>query len=807
VNLRCRRPVTNRTCEIGKRQSAAGWRGYAHSVIQRRFVAKALLVVSVIAGVGVAVPAAATAGPSFGTPTQLPLPAADANSMQIDAVSAVGCWSPGNCSTVGSGPSEEDGNQGNANNPLEANTEVNGVWGDAVTIPTPLSTWVGASVSAIACPAAGDCLAVGSYQSISDASSTDVAVTTPMMVVETGGQWGLPTQVGPSSGTAASFGSVTCANEDTCIATGESIGTPIFSTGADDSLNAPAAGGPGGPIACPASSDDSVQCWGASAVLTKDDNGDQVATVSATPESAGVWGSQQDVYVDDEGVNGLGVTASSMTCIAVNECTLAGVTKADDGTVAAYQDSAFVVAQNSTGTWGAASGIGDPPNTALPQDDDSGYVTVSQVACADLGDCVVVGSYGTTGPGNVDRVLPFAAFGSGGGWSSGQQVPVPSNATANSYEYGQGVACFTGGCTIAGYYVEAYGVQPGFATDVSLAGAGSGAASETTVGCRAVGSSGTFYCSVTVSSPTPSDGAPSGTVTFLASPGGAVGTGSCILVTQSSTTSTCSVTDTPTAEQNTQNVKVTATYPDTGNLTGSSGSDTIPAVTVAVSSAPVHTYLAGSNDAVFTATLSRPSNLATSFAYATKDGSATSSAGDYKKAIGTTRIAAGAISQTVTVTCYPTLTLRTPGTFELALSNPSGARLALTPITATIHPDLVAGTVKQIRFLAGHQGKPVIFLRRWHSKRYTRLAVGAKVDVGDELTTVEGGPAAIEFLLGGKVKTIAGQSASDQDKKSSAADSGTTDHLIAHTLHLKRTTAKDRYPVQVTTTDGVLQSS
>jgi aryl-phospho-beta-D-glucosidase BglC (GH1 family) len=94
----------------------------------------------------------------------------------------------------------------------------------------------------------------------------------------------------------------------------------------------------------------------------------------------------------------------------------------------------------------------------------------------------------------------------------------------------------------------------------------------------------------------------------------------------------------------------------------------------------------GTKDATFTVALSQTATSAVTVGYATSNGTATAGA-DYTATSGTLTFAPGTTSQTITVKIVGDTTAESDETFNVTLSNPSGATIARATAVATITND------------------------------------------------------------------------------------------------------------------------
>jgi hypothetical protein len=147
---------------------------------------------------------------------EVKLPSGAGSSVQNSDVRSVECWSPGNCSAVGSyvdNTSPAGYSQG-----LEIN-EVRGVWGRAreTVLPTDANIDPYVNINQVACTHAGTCVAVGSYIDQDNA-------TEGLIITEAGDTWRAATApVLPGNASAypsAMVSEVTCVSTNNCTAIG-----------------------------------------------------------------------------------------------------------------------------------------------------------------------------------------------------------------------------------------------------------------------------------------------------------------------------------------------------------------------------------------------------------------------------------------------------------------------------------------------------------------------------------------------------------------------------------------------------------
>ncbi len=279
-------------------------------------------------------------------------------------------------------------------------------------------------ISNISCQSAGNCTAVGTY--------TDTAGNMDgVMFTETDGLWatGVQAQVAATvtnvpkgANTQLRFVSVQCASAGNCTAVANLSGFS-FSGGAF----------PNG-------------MW----MLV----GGETALVFT--ETNGVW-SEGEELTPPVGAG----TAPTYTSVASLSCPDAG----DCVAVASSSNGPFV-ATESGGVWA-------PGTTVTPPSEPSGSwgMVLDAVACAQVGDCTVVGGLNVATTPSTDYPEPLAVSETNGVWSPATTINVPANAwplTAGQLP-DVGVESVldllscpsAGNCTAAGDYADANGIPQG----------------------------------------------------------------------------------------------------------------------------------------------------------------------------------------------------------------------------------------------------------------------------------------------------------------------------------------------------------
>ena len=125
------------------------------------------------------------------------------------SLASVDCASDGNCTAVGEG---------------QLVSEVNGVWGGVQVLPVTGETMTvtGLATSSISCPVANDCVVVGSIALVGSPPNAAADTTYAFVDQESSGVWStqaLP--LAPSSALADAFTSVACPAVGDCVAVGD----------------------------------------------------------------------------------------------------------------------------------------------------------------------------------------------------------------------------------------------------------------------------------------------------------------------------------------------------------------------------------------------------------------------------------------------------------------------------------------------------------------------------------------------------------------------------------------------------------
>jgi hypothetical protein len=363
-------------------------------------------------------------------------------------VNAMSCAAPGDC-TAG-------GYYGDAFDHQQAFvvTEINGTWGTAIEVPGTAALDKGnpgAAILSVSCAAAGDCSAGGAY---SDAAGHQQA----FVVTETNGTWGAAIEV-PGSGAlntggSAQINSVSCGGVGDCTAAGYYASSGTGGIPATQAMIVTETAGTWGsaqevPGTAALNTGGSAQVYSVSCAAAGNCSAGGAYT-NSTPatqafvvtETNGTWGTAKVV-------RGLAVLnkrklaqVSSVSCAGPGSCSAGGFYQ--DG---AFNTQAFVVAETN-GIWGVAQEV---PGTAALDQGSPGAMIVS-LSCAAAGDCSAGGVYSDAS----GLQQAFVADESGGTWGAAQEVPGTATLNAGGLAGTQAVSCApAGGCSAGGDYANA----------------------------------------------------------------------------------------------------------------------------------------------------------------------------------------------------------------------------------------------------------------------------------------------------------------------------------------------------------------
>lgn len=334
------------------------------------------------------------------TVTTLPVPSGGVAHDEVAAVRGLGCAGPNTCVVVGNfkttggfvpfAADETDGSPFTA----QAIDPPTG----ATNISKPV---VATTLLAVACPAPGDCTAVGAF--------TKASGDWPWAVQEVDGVWSTAQAITPPTGyatgtQAAELNAVACNGLRHCEAVGTYTATGV------------------GQLPFAVSEVDGV--W-------------STAVVPALP--TGALTSEQDA-----GLFGLSCPTSG-NCAAV-------------GTFANATDQQAMVLHQTGGTWAPASGgttVTLPDDAATTGDDQNALLGID---CPSLLTCVAVGQYET-----ADAIAPMALNEDDGSWPTATTLttPTPTETTGTPVAFLTSVSCAPpGSCEAVGDYGTTTGLDP-----------------------------------------------------------------------------------------------------------------------------------------------------------------------------------------------------------------------------------------------------------------------------------------------------------------------------------------------------------
>ena len=360
------------------------------------------------------------------------------------SLTAVSCGAPGSCVAIGNYASAAGTTLG------YIATLSGGTW-VAGTAPLPTGATGSYTLADVTCPAAGSCVAVGTYGIAGNANAG-------LVLTLAGGAWTATTAPVPSTaqtglGQGAELFAVACASATSCAADGSFQTKTDGQSGLLLSLSGSTWSATAAPLSHPATGHETdvdfqgVSCGGPGSCVAVGDyrstNGDFVALLDTL--SGGSWRNvSTTVPADAEG----GTTQSSQltraSCPAPGSCVAVGSYKSTTDRAVPLVDTL------TSGTWVPAS-PGLPPGSA------TGNLQTAQldgVSCSAPGWCVAVGGY-TDGIGYTAGLIEAT---DGGAWSP-TTAPEPANGGTDSdneqYAYLAGVSCVGGSCAAAGTYTDA----------------------------------------------------------------------------------------------------------------------------------------------------------------------------------------------------------------------------------------------------------------------------------------------------------------------------------------------------------------
>jgi hypothetical protein len=357
---------------------------------------------------------------TWGTGVEGSVPAGANTNPEVQMIS-VSCTSAGNCSAVGQYFDTSFQQQG------LFYTETSGTWGTGVELTFSGVTDPGPALQSVSCGSAGNCSAVGTYQSASGKEA--------LLVNQTSGSWGVgDTAPLPSGGAFSALNSVACTSAGNCSAVGSytDIGDDINGL----LLLTETSGTWGTPPAKTTSVDDVNMVVSCTAAGTCGAVGAGFGDAVAVSESAGTWGTPSNLTLPAN----FTAFVRSVSCGSAGNCTAVGAVTLESG-----GDLPLRITETS-GTWGTGTETALPANAGVESSTLDQAATFSSVSCPSAGNCSAAGEYVDTSA-NQQGLLVASASGT---WATGTEVLAPSgppwSVTLNS------VSCpAAGSCVGAGF--------------------------------------------------------------------------------------------------------------------------------------------------------------------------------------------------------------------------------------------------------------------------------------------------------------------------------------------------------------------
>jgi hypothetical protein len=337
---------------------------------------------------------------------EVTLPTAVPATVQNSEIHSVDCWSPGNCSAIGS--YLDDNEPTGYAQGLEVD-EVRGVWGRAQETRLPADANVNPYVviNQVACTHAGNCVAVGSYINRNNA-------TEGLLIPEVRGAWRVGTAVvlpgDASAFPSAALSEVACVSTDNCTALG------TFTNAAGD----------------------------AEGMTVTERN----ATWARALTMAMPGGAAPNPHTFFYGYGGI-------ACPSIGNCSAGG-----QYLVGTSSYEGFFI-NEVDGTWHAATEMAMPAGAQMAGK-NGGVVAVS---CRSAGNCSAGAAYVDGSSAYQALVVNEVA----GQWRTGQKVTLPTGDNTVGVDGGvYGLICHaTGPCTATGSYLKTLTNYEGFTVTTS----------------------------------------------------------------------------------------------------------------------------------------------------------------------------------------------------------------------------------------------------------------------------------------------------------------------------------------------------
>jgi Bacterial Ig-like domain (group 3) len=401
----------------------------------------------------------------WGTAGQIPAPgpASSGSDLQLTVIS---CGAAGEC---GAGGSFDDG----MSTAAAIVGQSGGIWGGAQLVAglSSLATITWSQITAVSCPAAGDCVAVGDYEGPD-------AVAGAFVVSQADGRWGPAQAVSGlnglfAGGNQATAGSVSCATAGNCTAVG-GVGGGAWAASETDGAWSTATG-------ILATDLVSVSCLAAGDCTAV---GSESVEAVEVQETDGVWGAVAELPGTTSLAGGGYPDPVAVSCSSPGNCAATGNIYGP-GPV-----SSVFVASETAGGWGAASlvaGLGDTT---------TGDALVSALSCGAAGYCSAVGQ--------TRQYQGFVVSETAGTWAAAHAVP----GLSGSSSWVQAISCAAAGyCSAGGFQ------QPTNTSDVAfVADEATASATSLTLSAPRLTYSAENAGQITVAVTSPQTGTPTGSV-------------------------------------------------------------------------------------------------------------------------------------------------------------------------------------------------------------------------------------------------------------------------------------------------------
>lgn len=317
----------------------------------------------------------------------------------------------------------------------------------AAAQPAPTLLESDAGVTSVACPAIGDCTAVGSYESTG-------GEPLGLLLTETGGLWAPSTEAvmpnGSSNDPNVNLAAVSCGSAGDCSAVGNYVDSSYNQQGVviNERSGTWHTGSkvfsPPGAAGNPEETMQAVSCPSAGNCGAVGDYVNQYGETSAlvVNETKWDWSPVQTITLPAGATGTIGPSSSldSISCTSAGNCTAVGWYTSDANAIEG------LLLNEVNGVWQAGvEAVPPTPTAAQPN------VSLSSVSCSAPGTCSAVGYYDDSLSNQQGMLLSEAGY----VWSAGALPGLPGNAAGAQSTTLNSVACTgPGDCTAAGVYTD-----------------------------------------------------------------------------------------------------------------------------------------------------------------------------------------------------------------------------------------------------------------------------------------------------------------------------------------------------------------